>query len=189
MEIDVKGYRNRHTLKNKIGRALWRIVWLILFRPTPDRFCHIFIYWRAMLLRLFGAKVKHCAVYSSTTIWAPWNIEIGDMVAVSEDCDLYSVAKISIGDRSTISKGAFLCTASHDVNSPIMELTSAPITIGHDVWVAARAIVLPGITIGDGAVVGAGAIVTKDVAPWTIVAGNPARVVGARKLSGTGKEE
>ncbi len=182
-ELDLKNYKNRHSLKSKIARALWNIVWLILFRPTPDWGFGFFVWWRIALLRLFGAKIgKHCVVRNSAKIWQPWNLELGDWVAISEACDIYSVDKIRIGDRSTISRDVFLCCASHDVTSPIMELTYAPITIGHDAWVAGRAIVLPGISVGDGAVVAAGAVVTKNVDPWMVVGGNPAGLIKPRQL-------
>ena len=81
-----------------------------------------------------------------------------------------------------MSREAFLCCAGHDISSPIMELTFAPITIGSNCWIAGRTIVMPGVTIGDGAVVGAGAVVTKDVAPWMVVGGNPAREIKRREL-------
>lgn len=182
-ELDLKNYKNRHSFNSKVARALWNVVWLFLFRPTPDRGLGVFVLWRIVLLRLFGAKIgRHCAVRSSAKIWQPWNLEMGDWVAISEDCDIYSADKIRIGDRSTISKGAFLCCASHDVTNPIMELTYAPITVGHDAWVASRAIVLPGVSVGDGAVVAAGAVVTKNVEAWTVVGGNPAKVIKKRSL-------
>lgn len=95
----------------------------------------------------------------------------------------YTVDRISIGDQTTVSRDAFLCCAGHDVTSQIMELTYAPITVGANAWIAARAIVMPGRTVGDGAVVAAGAVVTKDVPPWTVVAGNPAKVVKRRVLA------
>ncbi len=183
-ELDLKNYRNRHSMKSKVARLLWNVVWLFLFRPTPDRGLGVFVWWRIALLRLFGAKIgKHCAIRNSAKIWQPWNLELGDWVAISEGCDIYSVDVIRIGDRSTVSKGAFLCCASHDIASKIMELTFAPITIGRDAWVASRAILLPGVSIGDGAVVAAGAVVTKDVDPWTVVGGNPARVLKKRVVS------
>jgi putative colanic acid biosynthesis acetyltransferase WcaF len=81
-----------------------------------------------------------------------------------------------------VSQYAFLCCASHDISSPIMDLTHRPITIGPQSWVAARAFVGPGVVVGEGAVVGACAVVMKDVPPWTVVAGNPARTIGMREL-------
>ena len=189
-ELDLKNYKNRHSLKSKLRRALWNLVWLFLFRPTPDRGLEFFVRWRVFLLRLFGAKIGiHCAIRNSCKIWQPWNLELGDWVAVSEDCDIYSVDKIRVGSRTTISRGAFLCCASHDVTSSIMELTYAPIEIGENAWIAGRAIVMPGVKIGDGSVVGAGAVVVHDVEPWTIVGGNPAKFIKRRELKERADDE
>ncbi len=87
-----------------------------------------------------------------------------------------------LGDNATVSQGVKLCTAGHDIASKIMELTIAPIVIGANAWVAGWSIVLPGVSVGEGAVVGAGAVVTKDVEPWTVVGGNPATVIKKREL-------
>ena len=92
--------------------------------------------------------------------------------------------RIKIGNRVDVSSGSYLCTAGHDIESPIMELTYAPIIIGDDVWIASRSIILPGVSIGNGAVVASGAVVAKDVSPWTVVGGNPARYIKKRILSG-----
>lgn len=186
MQLDLQHYQNRHSRKNKIARVLWNMTWLLLARWTPTHGVSFFGKWRILLLKLFGAKLGwHCAVRSSARIWAPWNLMCGDCVAISEDCDIYSVDKITIGDRATISRGAFICSASHDTSSRTMELTYAPIAIGNDAWVAARAIVMPGVTINEGSVVGAGAVVVKDVEPFTIVCGNPAKFVKKREFNST----
>ena len=87
-----------------------------------------------------------------------------------------------LSDNATVSQGVKLCTASHDISSKIMELTYEPITIGANAWVAGWSIILPGVTIGEGAVVAAGAVVTKDVEPWTVVGGNPAKLIKKREL-------
>lgn len=181
-ELDLKNYQNRHSLKSKIARAIWNVVWLLLFRPTPEH-SKIFNRWRILLLRCFGAKIgAQCVVKSSCEIWQPWKLAIDDYVALSERVICYTVDRIKIGAQTTISREAFLCCAGHDIASPTMELTFAPITIGSNCWIAGRATIMPGVKIGDGAVVGAGAVVTKDVAPWIVVAGNPAREIKRRVL-------
>lgn len=75
-----------------------------------------------------------------------------------------------------------MCCASHDISSPIMELTYQPIVICSQAWVAARAFVGPGMTVGEGAVGGACTVVTKDVEPWTVVAGTPVQFIKKRVL-------
>lgn len=181
-ELDLKNYQNRHSLGSKIARMLWNLVYVCAFRWTPEHFV-VFNAWRVFLLRCFGARIgRHCVVKSSCEIWQPWNLTMGDYVALSEHVVCYTVDKITIGNQTTISRDAFLCCASHDVSSPIMELTTAPIEIGSNAWIAARAIVMQGRNVGDGAVVAAGSVVVDNVAPWTVVGGNPAKLISKREL-------
>lgn len=181
-ELDLKNYHNKHSVKSKFVRVLWNIAWLILFRPTPRG--SLFRPWRIALLKLFGANVKWSSnVLPSCRIWQPWNLTMGAYACLSENVDCYSVDEIDIDDQATVSQGVKLCTAEHDITSRTMELTYAPIHIGANAWVAGWSLILPGVTIGEGAVVAAGAVVTKDVAPWTVVGGNPAKFIKERVLN------
>lgn len=181
MDLELQNYKNRHSLKSKLGRVIWNVVWFVLFRPTPRG--NIFRPWRIMLLKLFGAKVKWSSnVLPSCKIWQPWNLTMGEYASLSENVDCYTVAPIIVGNQTTVSQGVKLCTASHDMTSKIMELAYKPIVLGPNAWVAGWSIVLPGVTIGEGAVVAAGAVVTKDVEPWTVVGGNPAKFIKKREL-------
>jgi putative colanic acid biosynthesis acetyltransferase WcaF len=109
---------------------------------------------------------------------------MGEYSCLSFDVDCYSVDRIRIGAHATVSQYAFLCTASHDIGDPHMKLTTAPISIGAGAWVAADAFVGPGVSLGEGAVAAARAVVVKDVEPWAVVAGNPAKAVRKRELHG-----
>ncbi len=172
-----------HSLANRVARGLWSIVWLLLFRPSP----WLLHSWRVFLLRVFGAKISRGArVFPSTRIWAPWRLTMEEFATLSADVDCYCVAPVRIGAHATVSKYAFLCTASHDVEDPHMGLTTAPMIVEAQAWVCAGAFLAPGITVAEGAVVGARAVVTKDVPPWTIVAGNPAKTIGERRLRAAG---
>jgi putative colanic acid biosynthesis acetyltransferase WcaF len=106
---------------------------------------------------------------------------MGDHRCLADGVDCYCVASITLGAHAIVSQRAFLCAATHDHNDPAFPLIPKPISIGERAWVAAEAFVGPGVTIGVGAVVGARAVTVKDVAEWTVVAGNPARVIGRRK--------
>ena len=164
----------------KVKRLLWIVVWGAFAKWMPYFICKRFRVW---LLRVFGMKDKgSVCFYPSVKVWAPWNLELGSFVAIDDQVNLYSATKISIGTKVAISREAFICPASHDIAKPNRPLVTMPITIGDGVWIGARAIVLPGVTIGEGAVVGAGSVVTKNVAPWAVVAGNPAKVIGKREL-------
>lgn len=180
MVEDIGRYQDALGLRNKLARAAWLAFAAFFFRPFGGP---LFRYYRSFVLRLWGAKVgERCAIAAGVRIWAPWNLRIGNYVAVANGAELYDVAPISLDDHITISQDAYICTASHDISSRLKPLIMRPINIGSYAWVCARSIVLPGGTIGEGAVVGAGAVVAKDVAPWTVVAGNPAKVVKRRVL-------
>ena len=180
-ELDLKNYKNRHSIKSKIARAAWSVVWLFLFRPTPRG--NLFRPWRVILLKVFGADIKWSSnVLPNCRIWQPWNLKMGEYACLSESVDCYSVDEIRVGNQATVSQGVRLCAASHEISSKIMELTYSPIVIGDNAWIAGWSIILPGVTIGEGAVVAAGSVVTKDVEPWTVVGGNPARFIKKREL-------
>ena len=167
------------TRSNVAARALWSLVWILLFRPTP-RLLHA---WRVLLLRAFGARIGHrVRVYQSARIWAPWNLTMEDDSCLGDEVDCYNVAHIHLEQRAVVSQYTFLCSATHDYTRRANPLQIAPLRVGADAWVTARAFIGPGVTIGVGAVVGAGSVVTRDVEPWTVVAGNPARVVKHRTI-------
>ena len=179
MKIDLRSYRNEHGFGNKVARFAWDLVWLTLFRPTPRWV--VFSRWRIMLLRLFGAKVAWSVkILPSCRIWQPWHLTIGENSWIDRDVNLYSVDDIRIGHDAVVSEGAYVCTASHDITCETFALTTAPVEIGDCAWVCAHAIVLPRVKVGEGAVVAAGAVTTKDVEPWTVVGGVPAKVIKKR---------
>lgn len=179
VRVDAVNCPSPHSTRNKVGRVVWSIVWWMLFRPTP----RIAFRWRRLLLRAFGATVgRNARISPSVRIWAPWNLTVGDEASIAHSVDCYCVARISIGNHATVSQYALLCTAGHDISDPQMRLMTAPIHIGDQAWICAGAYVGPGMAVGEGAVVGARAVVTKDVPPWTVVAGNPAQVIRERVL-------
>ena len=176
-----QNYSDPLSHKTKLKRLAWLIVWALLVQWLPY---FIGRRWRVFLLTLFGMKhCGHVGVYPSCRVWAPWNIKLGSWVAIDDEVNLYSADKIKIGTKVAISREAFICTASHDITKPNRPLITAPITICDGVWIGARAIILPGVTVGEGAVVAAGAVVTKDVEPWTVVGGNPAKFLKKRVLT------
>lgn len=111
---------------------------------------------------------------------APKRIRIGKNTVIGRHCLLDGRGHLFIGSDVNISSYSLLISASHRTNAPNFEGYEAPITIGDKVWIASRAIILPGITIGEGAVVAAGAVVTRDVDPYAIVGGVPAKFIGPR---------
>jgi putative colanic acid biosynthesis acetyltransferase WcaF len=180
-KVDLKQSNQQWGLRQKLRRGLWELCWVLLFRPTPKRLGNR---WRLWLLRRFGAIIEGDAlVLPSCRILQPWELELGDGVAIGASAELYNYARIKIGRMSLVSQYTFLCTGTHDFRQRHMPLTWAPITVGEECWVAAGAFVGPGVTIGDGAVIGARAVVTKDMPPWTICAGNPCKPLKPRVMS------
>lgn len=108
------------------------------------------------------------------------NITLGERVYFNFNCVILDVAPVRIGDRCQFATGVQLLAATHPLD-PVERATAGeygkPITIGDDVWVGGGAIILPGVRIGSAAVIGAGSVVTRDVPPRTVAAGNPARVI------------
>lgn len=185
--LDIRANRaaRKYTHRELALRVLWGVGrWLFRLSPRPA------FGWRRAVLRLFGAEVgPHVHLYPSTRVYFPWNLRIGAWSAVGEDVLIYNLGPVTIGARATVSHRAHLCAGTHDATSADLPLLKPPITIGDQVWICADAFVGPGVTVGEGAVVGAAAVAVRDVEPWTIVAGNPARMVKPRVLRSPGTPE
>ena len=173
-----KVYINHLSKTHQFIRLIWTIVWSLGASWIPRS---LFSGWKRFILRLFGAQIASTArVYSSAKIYYPRNLIMEEFSCLGSDVDCYNVAPIHIGKFATVSQGAFLCTASHDVTSPDNELITAPIHIKTQSWIGAQAFVGMGVTIGEGAVVGARSAVFKNVENWVIVGGNPAKFIKKR---------
>ena len=139
--------------------------------------------FRRLLLRSFGAKVgRDVHIFPNVKIAIPWNLILGDHAAIGDKAILYSLGRIEVGARSTVSQYAHLCAGSHNHRSTGFELLKLPIHIGEDAWICADAFIGPNTIIGDRAVVAARAVVAKNVASDTIVGGNPAKKIGVRVI-------
>lgn len=173
-------YKNKLSLKNKLGRALWNFVYSILVRPLPSKG---FNKWYVLLLRLFGAQIgKNCTVKNSTRIWAPWNLKMENNSLIDSKCYCYNPGLIHLHSESIVSFNVSLITATHNIHSKNHELIIKPIVIHKFVWIATEAFLGPGVIVGEGAVVGARAVVVKNVEPWTVVGGNPAKFIKNRVI-------
>lgn len=168
-------YSSPWSVRVRIALLLWQIVWTVLFRPTPK----ILSAWRVSLLKLFGCRASGIPhVSASAIIKMPWNLTLEDRACLGPDSEVYNLGHVTLRAGSTVAQQAYLCTGSHDFTHPHMPLIVGDIEIGHDAFIGARAFVLPGIAIGKGAVIGACAVVTKSVDSYTVVAGNPASIIG-----------
>lgn len=178
MDTDISSNRTarKWSRTELAGRILWSLA-MPLFRCSP----RILWGWRRAILRAFGAKIgKHAHIYPTVRITIPWNLAIGDEVAVGDHAILYALGPIRIGARATISQYAHLCAGTHDWRDPAMPLVKMPIVIGNDAWVCANSFVGPGVTVGERAILGAGAVTMKDIEVGMIFVGNPAKRITDR---------
>lgn len=170
-------YTSPWSIRARVGMMLFRIMWLTLCRLSPKQLKG----WRLFVLKCFGAKITGRPFVSpSCIIKIPWLLELEDHSCLAPQCEVYNLGPVTLRARSTVAQGVYLCTGTHDFTLKSLPLVVAPIEICEDVFVGAKALILPGVRIGEGGIVGAGAVVSKDVAPWSIVAGNPAKVIGER---------
>jgi putative colanic acid biosynthesis acetyltransferase WcaF len=168
------------SLKIKIKAKIWSIVNKTIFRYNPFFAKKI----RIILLRFFGGEIdRTCSVNKKSVIDHPWNLKMGRLSSLGEGTWVYCLDKIEIGEKSCIGKDVYLLTGSHDLESSNFCLVTKPIVIENGVWVSTGARILPNVSLGEFSVVAAGAIVVKNVNPYEIVGGNPAKFIKKRKIS------
>jgi putative colanic acid biosynthesis acetyltransferase WcaF len=162
-----------------VRRMLWSLVQGTLFRWSPSRMFR----WRRWLLRMFGAQMaRHTYVRPGTRIIHPWLLRMEEWSVLSDGVTVYNLGPVHLGTHTVVSQDVYLCAGTHDYAQPHLPLVRATIRIGNGVWVAARAFIGPGVSVGDNSVVGACAVVAKDVPGGVVVAGNPARVIKPRVM-------
>lgn len=163
--------------RSGIVEAAWMLVqWSLVSSWLPGS-AH-----RRLLLRMFGARIgKGVVIKPGARIKFPWRLEVGDHSWLGEDVWIDNLAEVTIGADCCLSQGAYICTGSHDWSRPSFDLLTKPITICDGAWIAARAVVGPGVTVGEGAVLGLGSTATKDLEAWQIYLGVPAMPVAERR--------
>lgn len=160
----------------KIG--CWYLISLCFFRSGLMPFSIVLV----SLLRLFGAKIgKDVRIKPGIFIRYPWKLLLGNHCWLA-DCYIDNLDFVSLGDHVCISQQAMLLTGNHDYNSKDFDLRTGPINLKDGVWVCARAIVCPGLTLFSHAVLCSGAVAQKDLRAYAIYQGNPAICVKKRNI-------
>jgi maltose O-acetyltransferase len=177
------------------GRSLRLFVIRLLNYLTNYVVAHLpsFVVRRLWYQHVLGVRFgRRAGVHLGCYVWfyGPGQVRrdgfrLGAYSRINRDCCLDARGPLQIGDNVSVSPQVVILTASHRWDDPKFRVESRPVVIEDHVWIGTRATVLPGVTLGRGCVVAAGAVVTRDVAPLTIVAGIPARPVGVRPAAAT----
>jgi len=154
---------------------------LMLFLATltgyvPWHALRLFVYRHFLRMRIG----HHTSFHWRARFFMPWGITIGNHCVIGNDGFLDGREGIVIGNDVVLSMGVWIWTLQHDPQSSTFDSVGGPVIIEDYAWVSSRVTILPGVRIGKGAVVAANALVTKDVAPYAIVGGVPAKVIGER---------
>lgn len=163
-----------------------QLLWFFLGAPLVETNLLPFAGLKVFLLRCFGANIgQGVRVKPGVKIKFPWRLTIGNHCWVGENSWLDNVAPISLGDDVCLSQGVYLCTGNHDWNHPHFQLKPSPIHIESGSWIAAKAIIGPGVVVGQGAVLCLGSVASQSLDPMTIYAGNPSLPIKKRKSLST----
>lgn len=180
-----KNKKDRYTSSWSIAEALkmriWNVVWLIFFRFSPKKTGR---YWRVLLLKIFGAKIDwNVFLYSSSKVRIPWLLEMKNRSCLGPYVEVYNLGPVCIGERVTVSQYVYFCNGTHDLSDPNQPLMVGDISVEDNVFIGAKALLLPGIKLERNSIVGAGSVVTKDVGQNCIVGGNPAKFIKKRIIN------
>lgn len=170
-------FQNR--LKAPLGSPAWLKLWAKRAWTLPEL---VILEWIRLRNRLSGIAMGELADLGQARLQGPrCRLSVGSGAFVGR-AEIQLLANVSIGRNAVINDGVRILTGSHDVGSPIFAARTAPVRIGNSAWICTGAIVLPGVSIGEGAVVAAGSVVTKDVPAGQIVAGQPAHFLKERPI-------
>jgi putative colanic acid biosynthesis acetyltransferase WcaF len=157
------------------GRPFWlELIWQLaqMLLLTSPLSCNLV---RCRVLRLFGAKIgTGVTIKAGVRVKFPWRLQVGDHCWIGEDAWLDNLAEIRIGNHCCLSQAVYLCTGSHDWRKIGFDLIVKPIVLEDEVWLAARSVVGPGVSVGRGAVLGLGGVATRNLVPRHIHQGVPA---------------
>jgi len=185
-------YLNRYQLGSYTpGASYWKqVLWYFLGSPYVQNRWLPFSAPKAWLLRCFGAQIgRRVRIKTGVRIKFPWQLTLGDYVWLGENAWIDNLAPVVIDSHVCISQDVYLCTGNHDWNDPAFALMPAPIHIQQGSWIAARAVIGPGVTVGRGAVLTLGSVTGRSLEPMYVYSGNPALATTRRKLSDKVLEE
>jgi putative colanic acid biosynthesis acetyltransferase WcaF len=165
------------------GAPYWKqLLWYFVGSPLVQSYLIPVSTIKVWTLRMFGASIGQCVrIKPGVRVKFPWRLSVGNFVWIGEDTWIDNLASVVIADHVCISQGVYLCTGNHDWHDPNFKLITAPIQIEKSAWIAAKSVIGPGVTVGEGVVLTLGGVTGKSLEPMTIYAGNPAQPVRKRK--------
>jgi putative colanic acid biosynthesis acetyltransferase WcaF len=164
------------------GAPYWKqLLWYFLGSPMLESYWLPISIIKVWVLRKFGASIgQGVRIKSGVRVKFPWRLTVGDFVWIGEDTWIDNLAPVVIDNHVCLSQGVYLCTGNHDWNHPDFKLIPAPIHIQQSSWIAAKSVIGPGVTVGQGAVLTLGGVTGKSLEPMIIYAGNPAQPIKKR---------
>jgi putative colanic acid biosynthesis acetyltransferase WcaF len=166
---------------SKLKMMTWYLTNLLVFKSGIIPFSSVLV----KILRLFGAEIGNdVRIKPFIHIKYPWKLKLGDHSWLA-DCYIENLVEVNIGKNVCVSQKAMLLTGNHNYKLSSFDLMTRPIILEDGVWIGAKAIVTPGITVKSHAVLTAGSVANKDLESYSIYQGNPARKTKQRKMIDT----
>lgn len=164
------------------GSVLKKTCWYVLHAI----FIHSafpFSSFKVFLLRLFGASIgTSVTIKPNVTIKYPWHLTIGNHVWIGEQVWIDNLSRVTIKNNCCVSQGAMLLCGNHDYSKTSFDLIIKDITLEEGVWIGAKSIVCPGVSIGSHSVLTVNSVATSNLEPWGIYQGNPAVKIKERVI-------
>jgi putative colanic acid biosynthesis acetyltransferase WcaF len=167
------------------GAPFWQqLLWYFIGQPILSSYWLPMSFLKVGLLRLFGARIgQKVRIKPGVRVKFPWRLRVGDYVWIGEDTWIDNLAMVEIESHVCVSQGVYFCTGNHDWNHPDFQLQTASIYLEEGSWIAAKAIVGPGVRVGKGAILCMGSVAPKCLNEMTIYTGNPAQKIKQRVIN------
>lgn len=178
------GKYNNDWYQKEIGasglkQSLWFLINALFFINSANPFSGM----KCWMLRLFGAKIgKDVMIKPGVSIKYPWKLEVQDQCWIGEKVWIDNLGRVTIGRNVCLSQGVLLLTGNHNYKSSSFDLMVKDIHIEDGVWVGAKSVVCPGVTVATHSVITVGAVLTKDTESYGVYSGNPAVFVRKREI-------
>lgn len=168
-----------------VGVPYWKqLLWYFIGAPLVRSYWLPSSMIKVWMLRCFGAQIgRQVRIKPGVRVKFPWRLTVGAHVWIGEESWLDNLAPIVIEDHVCLSQNVYLCTGNHDWSDPNFQLRIAPIVIQTGSWIAAKSVIGPGVTVGQGAILALGSVTGRSLEPMTIYAGNPALPIKQRVIS------